>query len=122
MSHDPALCGLLPSKGPLVRTAAILLAGLVDRPYIPICIVVAITTPITFYLYGMMAKVGANVQHMGPLAGLGCCMHAQDDAKLQVCDLAGLAMSSWCTCIRKMGGRWLTDLESCANTDAGPHQ
>jgi hypothetical protein len=35
--------------GPLV----ILLSGLVARPFIPICILVAFTTPITFWFYSL---------------------------------------------------------------------
>ena len=33
-----------------------LLTGIVPRPYIPICVIVAFTTPITFYLYTRFAK------------------------------------------------------------------
>jgi len=41
----------------------ILLSGLVARPFIPICVLVAFTTPITFYLYNAFAK-----QWCGPAA------------------------------------------------------
>jgi hypothetical protein len=37
-----------------------LLSGLTERPYIPICVLVAFTTPITFYLYDKFAKQWAG--------------------------------------------------------------
>ncbi len=35
----------------------VLLVGVVDRPFIPVSVIVALTTPITFYLYGRMAQL-----------------------------------------------------------------
>jgi len=39
----------------------VLLSGLTPRPYLPICILVAFTTPITFYLYALFAKHWASL-------------------------------------------------------------